>query len=132
MIREAEMKMRFFRHRRGFACLALVALATQVYLSLGHTHESGVFTRYAGSAVACRTLTPPSVDKSCPPRHSHEHDCPICWTGSIAGSLVLPEQPALAVPVSQSETLKLRPAAELLPAKAAAPFYARGPPYARA
>jgi hypothetical protein len=123
--------MRFFRHRRGLACLALVALATQFYLSLGHTHARGVFARYAGSAVACRTLTPPSVDKSCPTRHSHEHECPICWTGSIAGSLVLPEQPALAVPVSQSEHLKLRPAAEPLPIRAAASFHARGPPPAQ-
>lgn len=124
--------MRFFRHRRGLACLALVALATQFCLSLGHTHASGVFARYAGSAVACRTLTPPSVDKSCPPRHTHEHECPICWTGSIAGSLVLPEQPTLAVPVSQSETSRQRPTAALLAVKAAAPFYARGPPSARA
>ena len=120
--------MRFFRHRRGFACLALVALATQFYLSLGHTHATGVFSRYAQVSIACRTFMPPGVDKPCPPRHSDEHDCPICWTAGIAGSLVLSEPPAPAVPVSQSEPLRLRPAAEPLPVKAAAPFHARGPP----
>jgi hypothetical protein len=131
MIREAEMKMRFFRHRRGFVCLALVALATQFYLSLGHTHASGVFPRDAQASIACRTFMPVGLEKPCPPRHSDEHDCPICWTAGIAGTLVLPEQPALAVPVSQSEPLKLRPAAEPLPVKAAAPFHARGPPLAQ-
>jgi hypothetical protein len=125
------MKMRFFRHRRGLACLALIALATQFYLSLGHTHATGVFSRYAQVSIACRTFTPPGVDKPCPPRHSDDHDCPICWTAGIAGNLVLPEQPALAVPVSQSEHLKPRPAAEPLPIRAAASFHARGPPPAQ-
>lgn len=120
--------MRFFRHRRGFACLALVALAAQFYLSLGHTHATGVFQRYASMSIACRTFMPPGVDKPCPPRHSDEHDCPICWTASIGGKLVLHEPPALALPFSQSEQPVLRPAAAPTLTQATAAFRARAPP----
>jgi hypothetical protein len=133
MIREAEMKMRFFRHRRGFAGLALVALAAQFVLALGHTHAAGASPRWltaSTASIACRSFLPPALDKPCPPRHSDEHDCPICWTASLAGSLVLPESPALVLPASRSEPLKLNAAAVPRVTYAAAAFHARGPPLA--
>ncbi len=123
--------MRFFRRRPGFVGLALVALAAQFLLSLGHTHATGASPRWLSGSTAsfvCRSFLPPSLEKPCPPRHSDEHDCPICWTASLAGSLVLHEPPGLVLPASRSEPLKLRPAAVPRQAEAAAAFQARGPP----
>lgn len=123
--------MRFFRRRPGFVGLALVALATQFLLSLGHTHRAGDAPRWAAPSIACRSFLPPTLDKPCPPRHSDEHDCPICWTTGMAGSLVLHEPPTLVLPSSSSEPLRARPVVAPRLAIAASAFDARGPPSAR-
>jgi hypothetical protein len=124
--------MRFFRRRPGFGGLALIALAAQFILALGHTHAVGASPRWLTASptvsIACRSFLPPTLDKPCPPRHSGEHDCPICWTASLAGSLVLHEPPALVLPSSRGEVLKVKPVTVTRFAETASAFDARGPP----
>lgn len=120
--------MRFFRRRPGFGGLALIALAAQFLLSFGHTHTAGAAPRWVKASIACRSFLPPSLDKPCPPRHSNEHDCPICWTTGIAGSVVLHQPPALVLPSSRGELLKLKPVTVTRFAETASAFDARGPP----
>lgn len=117
--------MRHLRRRAQFGYLALVALAAQLLLSFGHTHAPRAPD--ANLALACRTFFEPVADQNCPPLKKHD-DCALCWTVAAAGTLVLPEPPALALPRLEGElwqTLLARAPLLVIPAAA---FDARGPP----
>ena len=118
--------MRHFRRRADIGYLALVALATQLFLSFGHTHAPRVPD--ASLALACRTFFKPAADENCPPLKTPRDDCAVCWTVALAGTLVLPEPPALVLPAPEIESWapQLRPA-QVATIRAAA-FDARGPP----
>ena len=117
--------MRHLRRRTDLGYLALVALATQLVLSFGHTHAPR--TPDANLALACRTFFTPAADQNCPPLNKHD-DCALCWTVAAAGTLVLPEPPALALPSFEGKIwLAQLDQAPLLAIPTAA-FDARGPP----
>jgi len=117
--------MRHFRRRAEFGYLALVALATQLVLSFGHTHAPRAPD--ANLALACRTFFNPAADHNCPPLKTHD-DCALCWTVAAAGTLVLPELPALAPPSIEGGVLLAQLDQAPLLAIPTAAFDARGPP----
>lgn len=117
--------MRHLRRRNDLGCLALLALAMQLVLSFGHTHAPRAPD--ANLALACRTFFNPPADQGCPPLKKHD-DCALCWTVAAAGTLVLPDPPALVVPNSSSESRLLEGSRALALEIAAAAFDARGPP----
>jgi hypothetical protein len=118
--------MRFLRRRSEFVVLAIVALAAQILLSLGHYHAGHAADRTA--AQQCRTFLPPSADQPCKPHHHDDKDCAICWTIGLAGTGVLSAPPALAVPTLQDGTPPLRPTVSGLARISTAAFQARAPP----
>lgn len=117
--------MRHFRRRAQIGYLALVALATQLLLSFGHTHAPRVPD--ANLALACRTFFEPANDQGCPPLKKHD-DCALCWTVAAAGTLVMPEPPALPLPATVSESRLPERDRPLTLDIAVASFDARGPP----
>ncbi len=117
--------MRHFRRRTSFGYLALVGLAAQLILSFGHTHAPRAPD--ANLALACRTFFNPAADHNCPPLKKHD-DCALCWTIAAAGTLVLPESPAISLPSFEGGIwLAQLDQAPLLTIPTAA-FDARGPP----
>jgi hypothetical protein len=106
--------------------LALLALVAQLVVSFGHVHAPRA--SHVVSPVACRTLVQPPAERQCPPINGDTNDCAICWTISLAGSLVLPQPPEVALPVvARGTTLPDCACALVLEIRAAA-FDARGPP----
>src|SRR5271169_6829197 len=96
----SETVMRFFRRDRRLVGLALFALAAQLVLSFAHIH---VHAAHRHPDVATAGSCAVTASSHCP---SHEDDdafCSICWTISIAGSLVLPEPVALDLPSLESD-----------------------------
>jgi hypothetical protein len=118
--------MRYFRRRADLGYLALVALATQLVLSFGHTHAPRAPD--ANLALACRTFFTPAADQNCPPLKKHGDECAVCWTIAAAGTLVLPEPPALDLPSLEGDIWKAHVHRAPLPAIPTASFDARGPP----
>jgi hypothetical protein len=117
--------MRAFRQNRTSRQLALLALATQLILSFGHVHDHSGHVSLTASPNAC------TGQRQAPcPAQDDDHLCSICWTISIAGSLVLPGPVALDIPL-------LEPSAVRPPVVATGPaqtstiqFQARAPPIA--
>lgn len=118
--------MRLFRRQAAFPLLALFALVVQLTMSFGHVHVARA--SHVETALASRTFFPPPADHGCVPVKHNDCECPICWTISIAGSLVLPPPPEIAIAVSVSEPLGLSDARVAVRSIAAAAFDARGPP----
>ena len=118
--------MRLFRRRPQLVGLGLLALVAQLVSSFGHVHAG--HGGYGTAALACRTFFPPPAGQSCPPSHEDENGCAICLTISMAGSLVLPDPPALVPPVHFGEGRCPEHSAALSPAAATAAFQARAPP----
>ena len=93
--------MRGLRSIRRFgAGLGLFALLLQLTLSFGHIHPEDLLGASAsaladevGSALADR-----DQDRHAP--GAPHDDCPICAAMHLAGTIVLPDPPALAVPTA--------------------------------
>jgi len=92
--------MRWLRFIRRFgASLGLFALLLQLALSFAHVHPedllgapaAGVFDEVTDKALADR-----EQDRHAP--GAPHDDCPICAAMHLAGTIVLPAPPALAVP----------------------------------
>ena len=97
--------MRWFRTNRRFTgTLALFALALQFTLAFGHIHLRD-FAGVPGVAVAQAqaTTTDPAYDQN--PGHSADNYCLICATANLTGTLVLPSQVALVLPVSSTDNI---------------------------
>ena len=120
--------MRFFRRDRRLAGLALFVLAAQLVLSFAHIHVHAAH-RYASAATAgsCAVTTP-----HCPSHNDDDALCSICWTMSIAGSLVLPEPVALELPSFESDTLEAQPSVASFSGNETIQFQARAPPLVEA
>ena len=92
--------MRGFRSIRRFgAGLGLFALLLQLALSFGHIHpEDLVGTTAAGiETVAGKAPSAnPAQDRHAP--GTPHDDCPICAVMHLAGTIVLPDPPVLALP----------------------------------
>jgi hypothetical protein len=130
----AETVMQFFRRRPKLGWVALLALAMQLGASFGHIHAGPVRASRAGhdaTALACRTFFRPAPDQPCPPSHSDDKGCPICWTMILAGSLVVHDAPTLVLPAFSAESPQPAPARTLAPSVATAAFQARAPPSLR-
>jgi hypothetical protein len=85
--------------REIFGKLALFALATQLVLSFGHVHLHGPHAPAAASPASCDAKAPAPANSSCPAHDDDgEQHCSICWTISIAGSIVLAAPAVLQVP----------------------------------
>jgi hypothetical protein len=94
--------MRGFRSIRRFgAALGLFALLVQLALSFGHVHLEDLLGASAASTAAVAGKAQPASPAQ--DRHTpgvpHD-DCPICAVMHLAGTIVLPEPPALALPVA--------------------------------
>jgi hypothetical protein len=118
--------MRFSRRRPQFVCLGLFALVAQLVSSFGHVHAGGV--GYDSAALACRTFFPQAAGNTCPPSHEDDNGCAVCFTISMGGSLVLPEPPALVLPVVSAEGRCPEQTRALTPNVETAAFQARAPP----
>jgi hypothetical protein len=96
--------MRWLRTNRRFAgTLALLALALQFTLTFGHIH----LRDFAGlPGVATAQAQPTASDPTGGPATGHSTDdyCLICATANLGGTLVLPSQIALALPVASTDT----------------------------
>lgn len=118
--------MRLFRRQAAFPLLALFALVVQLTVSFGHLHVARASS--AETALACRTFFPPPADQGCVPVKHDDCECLICWTISIAGTLVLPPPPELAAPAFVGEALIAGETRAQVHGTVAAAFDARGPP----
>ena len=95
--------MRWFRSNRGTSgALALFALALQIALAFGHIHLRD-FAGVPGVVVAHATAPDPTSDHN--NGHSTDDCCLICAAAKLAGTLVLPSQIALVLPVSSTDEL---------------------------
>jgi hypothetical protein len=120
--------MRSLRRCSEFAWLALLALAAQILLSIGHSHDGHAVDRMA--SLQHRGFVPAAADQPCAPHQGDDKDCLICWTICVTGTAVLGAPPALPVPILSSGTVPLPLTDENLPRDTAAAFKARGPPQA--
>jgi hypothetical protein len=94
--------MRGLRSIRRFgAGLGLFALLLQLTLSFAHVHPADLLGASA-SAIAGDVAGKASADRD-QDRHAPgapRDDCPICAAMHLAGTIVLPDPPALAVPTA--------------------------------
>jgi hypothetical protein len=119
--------MRFFRRHRSFIWLGLFALCTQLALSFGHVHLNAV-KHYADAAAssACGAKT----QSPCPAQDDDEDHCAICWTISIAGTLVVPAAPVVDLPPRERMRVEPLLAVRSLRGTETVHFQARAPPLA--
>ena len=125
--------MRRLRSLRRFgAGLGLFALLLQLALSFGHVHPEdllGAAAAAVGEQVAGKTL-PPGADPDRQAPGAPHDDCPICAVMHLAGTIVLPEPPVLALPVSFGFVTFASAdfVATVIPRRP--PFQTRAPPFA--
>ena len=93
--------MRALRSIRRFgAGLGLFALLLQLTLAFGHVHPEDLLGASAagpGEEIA-GTAQPAGADHNRHTPGAPHDDCPICAVMHLAGTIVLPEAPALALP----------------------------------
>ena len=126
----SDIVMRWFRTNRRFAgTLALFALALQFSLAFGHIHLRD-FAGVPGVEVAQAQAT--TADPADDHNRSHSADdyCLICATANLAGTLVLPSQVALVLPISSTDTSYGHFCAAPCGRMDHALFRARAPPFA--
>jgi len=128
--------MRWFRVNRRFCgWLASFALAVQIGLSFGHVHANDIGRQTLGSTAAAQSgANGPTDAGSVPAPADHEphgladDTCAICAIMALAGSLLLPEPPALALPVGVPDTSAPDRTAALVPGDHPLRPRARSPP----
>lgn len=120
--------MRWFRSNRGTSgALALFALALQIALAFGHIHLRD-FAGVPSVVVAQATATDPPSDHN--NGHSTDDCCLICAAAKLAGTLVLPSQIALALPVFWTDEPQVYVCSAFCGRMDHALFSARAPPLA--
>ena len=85
--------------RRFGAGLGLFALLLQLALSFGHVHPEELLGASAAriEAIAGKTQpASPAQDRHAP--GVPQDDCPICSVMHLAGTIVMPDPPGLALP----------------------------------
>ena len=92
--------MRRLRSIRRFgAGLGLFALLLQLALSFGHLHPEDLLGASAASIGAVAgNAQPANPAQDLPAPGTPHDDCPICSVMHLAGTIVMPEPPALALP----------------------------------
>jgi hypothetical protein len=90
--------MRTFRSIRRFgAALGLFALLLQLALSFAHIHPDDLFPQASAAAQVADGSQAGGGDPSRHPPGAPHDDCPICSVMHLAGTVVMPAAPALAV-----------------------------------
>jgi Protein of unknown function (DUF2946) len=124
--------MRRLRSIRRFgAGLGLFALLLQLALSFGHVHPEDLLGASAAriGAVAGNAQPANTPQDRHAPGAPHD-DCPVCAVMHLAGTIVLPEPPVLALPAQF--TVAVLPTDDLvtivIPRRP--PFQTRAPPTA--
>jgi hypothetical protein len=114
---------------RGFACLALFALAVQVVVTFGHVHLDGLAgASQASQAVAGQTGAAPVKAPGNGPHGTADLDCPICALIQLASTSAPALAPPLPVPLIIGGTVLETPDATGVAVSPAFAFQARGPP----
>lgn len=94
--------MRWIRSNiRGFARLALFALAVQLTLTFGHVHLDGLALGSAQAAVSDQgaALSHATQGKSNKSQGTADFDCPICALIQLASTSAPSVAPPLPIPV---------------------------------
>ena len=123
--------MRGLRSIRRFgAGLGLFALLLQLTLSFAHIHPEDLLGAPVGAAerVAGKAPAGPGQDRH-GPGVPHD-DCPICSVMHLAGTIVLPDAPVLALPTEFAVAVFAanEPLTTVIPRRL--PFQTRAPPLA--
>ncbi len=118
---------------RGFARLALFALAVQIVVTFGHVHLDGLAitsAQAAQSAVADQAVAPLATahSKGQKPHGAADFDCPICALIQLASTSAPSVAPPLPIPAIVGGTILEAPEAPAVAASTAFAFQARGPP----
>jgi hypothetical protein len=125
--------MRWLRSNiRGFAGLALFALAVQITLSFGHIHRSDIY----GPTSATSTSTALATTGNSPPgpsdrssKHSDDY-CAICATISLLGNSFVAAPPQLPLPLASHAARQIDRVAGIVIATPRASYQSRAPPTA--
>jgi hypothetical protein len=122
--------MRWFRSIRRFgAGLGLFALLLQLALAFGHVHPEDLLPRaLAGFADHVAGKVAAGQDREAP--GSPHDDCPICAVMHLAGTIVVPGAPSLALPAQFTTTSFVAGDFSYLPIPRRLPFQTRAPPTA--
>jgi Protein of unknown function (DUF2946) len=120
--------MRLLRaHLTSGAWLALAALLVQIAVSFAHVHRDDLVPVFAGGAPSASPSTPPPGDGSGSPPKDHDF-CTICASIALAGSLVLPQPPAIAIAIVPHRIRLTDRVILLVSTHQHRHFQARGPP----
>ena len=120
--------MQLLRRHQSLVWLALFALCAQLVLSFGHVHLH-LAQHHADAATPGTCAT--HAQSPCPkPSDDDDAHCAICWTLSIAGTLVLPAPPAIDIPSLEPFPVERPLSVGSLWGKETVHFQARGPPLA--
>jgi hypothetical protein len=120
--------MRVLRARqKSGAWLALLALLVQMAVSFGHVHADDLVRVLAERGTGTPPLT--SAPRNDPGSPSTDHDfCTICACIALAGSLVLPQPPAIVVAIVLQRSVLADRVRLLVSADRHRHFQARAPP----
>jgi hypothetical protein len=122
--------MRWIRSNiRGFARLALFALAVQFAVTFGHVHLDGLGS--AQAAAVDQSATPAAGLKGKAHKPSHgtaDFDCPICALIQMAGTSPPSVAPPLLLPGLVGGVALETPDTSGMAASPTLAFQARGPP----
>ena len=124
--------MRRLRSIRRFgAGLGLFALLLQLALSFGHVHPEdllGASAARIGAVAGKAQPASPAQDRNAP--GAPHDDCPICAVMHLAGTIVLPDPPALALPAQFTVTVFAIDDLVTVVVPRRPPFQTRAPPSA--
>jgi hypothetical protein len=118
--------------RRFGAGLGLFALLLQLALSFGHIHPEDLLPQsFAGHAdrVVGRTELPAGGQDRHVPGTPHD-DCPICAVMHLAGTIVIPDAPTLALPTQFITVSFSAGGVSFISIPRRLPFQTRAPPTA--
>jgi hypothetical protein len=120
--------MRLLRaHLRYAACLALLALVVQFAVSFAHVHRDDLLPAWPGGGPSASRLNPALPDGSSAPSTDHDF-CTICASIALAGSLILPQPPMVAVATVPRQSWLINRVIILASTDQRRHFQARGPP----
>jgi hypothetical protein len=122
--------MRFVRaHQTSGAWLSLAALLVQFVISFAHVHREDLVPVLPEGVLSAAQLDPSLPNGSRSPAPTTDHDfCTICASIALAGSLILPQPPAVVVATVPHRTWLIDWAIILASTDKPRHFRARGPP----
>jgi hypothetical protein len=122
--------MRFVRaHQTSGAWLSLAALLVQFVVSFAHVHREDLIPVLPEGVLSAAQLDPSLPNGSRSPAPTTDHDfCTICASIALAGSLILPQPPAVVVATVPHRTWLIEWAIILVSTDKPRHFQARGPP----